>query len=243
MANQTCGLSGVGAVAVRVKRLNADGTPVGLGDTNANIAGYITCKFTEITLTPVVIEGDTIQQNNAAGALCINVERDDQITGYTMELEQCDADAEFQEIIGVTPSIITDVGGDTVGAELPGGTQTCSCDIAAAGTSDNVSIEWWVKAYNCNEEAGYFRYVVPSIKFTLGGNTLNFGNAASLPRFTGIARPNTSLGATGPWSDFPSGVTMTGNAPIYFFEQTLPAGVDTDQCTYVAYDFSGSPAS
>ena len=73
MANLTCGLSTVGAVAVRAKRLNCDGTEVGELDAQAAVAGYVSCKFTEVTLTPVVIEGDTIQQNNADGKLCINV--------------------------------------------------------------------------------------------------------------------------------------------------------------------------
>jgi hypothetical protein len=239
MANLTCGLSTVGAVAVRAKRLNCDGTEVGELDAQAAVAGYVSCKFTEVTLTPVVIEGDTIQQNNADGKLCINVERDDQITGYTIEIEQCDIDAEFQEILGAVESIITNAGGDTIGAELSGGTQTCSCGDATSACRDIV-FEFWLRAYNCNEEAGFVRYIIPSVKFTPGGNTETFGNAATLRRFTGTAKPNTNISPTGPWSDLPAGVALTGNSPVYFYESALPAGVDADQCTYLPWDFAPS---
>lgn len=233
MANLTNGLSTVGAVAVRVTRLNCDGTVVGEGDDNDAIAGYATCKFTEITLTPVVLDGDVIQQRNAGGVLCINVERDDEVTGYTLEIEQCDIDAEFQEIIGAVPSVITDGSGDTIGAELSGGTQSCSCSQGVSGCN-NVVLEYWLPAYNCNAENGYIRYIVPSVRFSLGGNTLTFGNAANLSRFTGNARPNPDIDAAGPWADLPAGVTISGNAPVYFWEPTLPAGLDTETGTYLS---------
>lgn len=233
MANLTCGLSTVGAVAVRATRLNCDGTVVGPGDPNEAVAGYATCKFTELSLTPEVLEGDTIQQRNAAGQLCINVERPDTVTGYTLELEQCDIDAEFQEIIGAVETLITNAGGDTIGAELAGGTQSCACSTGDEACR-NIVLEFWLQAYNCNAEAGYIRYVIPSVKLTPGGNTQTFGNAANLQRFSGVARPNPSIDAAGPWADLPAGVTLSGNAPVYFYEAVLPVGLDAETCGYLS---------
>lgn len=232
MANQTWGLSTVGAVAVRATRLNCDGTVVGPGDANDTVAGYATCKMTEITLTPVVLEGDTIQQRNAAGVLCVNVERDDEVTGYTLEIEQCDVDAEFAEIIGAAPAIVTNAGGDTIGAELAGSVTSCSCGQGVAGCN-NVVLEFWLPAYNCGSENGYVRYVIPSVRFTEGNNTKTFGNAANLTRFTGNARPNSNIDATGPWADLPAGVALSGN-PLYFWEATLPVGLDLETGGYIS---------
>lgn len=234
MANFTSGLSGVGADAFRVRRLNCDGTVVDEPDDNADIVGYATCKMSEITLTPEVLEGEVIQQRNAGGRLCVNIERDDEVTGYTAEVEQCDLDAEFQEIIGAAAGrITTGSAPDTIGVILPGGTQSCSCSGAAAECRDVVA-EFWVPLYDCNELTGYARWVLPRIRFTLGTNTLTFGNAAILPRFTGKVKPNTSLPADGPWGDFPAGITgADGSAPFWFFEETLPAGLDTDTGTYI----------
>lgn len=232
MANKTWGLSTVGAVAVRATRLNCDGTVVGEGDDNDVVAGYATCKFTEISLTPVVLEGDTIQQRTAGGVLCINVERDDEVTGYTLEIEQCDVDAEFAEIIGAAPAIVTDGSGDTIGAELAAGVLACSCSGGVAGCN-NIVFEFWLPAYNCGAENGYVRYIIPSVRFSEGNNTKTFGNAANLTRFTGNARPNENIDAAGPWADLPAGVSLSGN-PLYFWEATLPAGLDTDTGGYIS---------
>ena len=104
----------------------------------------------------------------------------------------------------------------------------------------DIVFEFWLRAYNCNEEAGFVRYIIPSVKFTPGGNTETFGNAATLRRFTGTAKPNTNISPTGPWGDLPAGVALTGNSPVYFYESALPAGVDADQCTYLPWDFAPS---
>lgn len=233
MANNTSNISGVGAVAVRATRLLADGTPVSAGDDDEDIAGYSTCKFTEITMTPVVVAGTDIQQQNAGGFLCINVSQDDQITGYDVELEQCDLDAEFREIIGATAGLIVDGEGDTIGAELPGGVQSCGCAGSEDGGHD-IALEFWVQAYECNEKNGYYRYVIPSIRFSPSAQATSFGNAAVLARFAGTARPNQNIGATGPWDDTPTGVSLSGNSPVYFWESTLPAGLDATAGTYIS---------
>ena len=245
MANETSGLSGLGVAAVRVKRLDCDGSPITEADDNCDVAGYVTCKFTQITRTPVVVEGETFTQANAAGIPCVNVTLDDTTTGYTYTFQQCDVDYELKEILGVVPSLLVDAQGDTVGAQLDGGSQSCGCSVGAAACRD-IALEFWVKAWQCQEHVGYFRHLVPRIKFTEGTETSTFGNEILLQTFTGDSKPNSNMPATGPWGDIPAATVISGSSPSEFFEAALPGAVEDaiELGTYIPCDYTGaSPSS
>lgn len=242
--NLTSGVSGLGAEFVRVRRLNCDGTVIVPADgAECETAGYATCKFTEITVTPEVLEGETFQQNNGGGRLCVNVQRDDQTTGYTWELEQCDVDYEFKEILGVVDTLLVNSTGDTIGAEWKGG--ATSCDCGSTTVCRNIALEFWVRAYRCSEAVGYIRHIIPLISFTQGTNTVTYGNAILLERFSGRSKPNTEIPTGGPWSDAPAGVVLTGNGPAEFFETAVPPFVvdAAEEGSYIPCDFHGSPTS
>jgi hypothetical protein len=239
VANLTSGVSGLGASFWRAKRLNCDGTVVDTLDDLCETAGYASCKFTEITRTPVVLEGETFQERTAGGQLCVNVETDPITTGYTYTLALCDVDYEAKEILGVVDTLIVNGTGDTIGAELKGGAASCAC--GSTTVCRQVAFEFWVKAYRCSELVGYIRTVIPSITFTEGTDARTYSNSILLETFTGQARANTDIPATGPWADAPAGVALTGNAPAEFFEATIPAAVSdaAELGTYIPCDYTG----
>jgi len=245
VANETSGLTGLGVAAFRVKRLNCDGTPVDTGDDNCDVAGYAGCKITQITRTAIVVEGETFTQANAAGLPCVNVTLEDTTTGYTYTFQQCDVDYELKEILGVVPSLLVDAEGDTIGAQLDGGTQSCGCSVGDAACRD-IALEYWLKAWRCSEQVGFFRHVVPRIKFTSGTETSTFGNEILLETFTGDSKPNSNMPVTGPWGDIPAATVVDGGSPSEFFEATLPGAVEDAVLlgTYIPCDFTGtSPSS
>lgn len=238
MANLTCGLSGVGASAIRVRRLNCDGTVVDIDDPQANVAGYVYCKFSEISLTPETQEGAQVLQNSAAGRPIVNIRRDPNLLGYNLSISAVDVDAEFEEIIGANEGLVTNDDGDTIGGILAGGTQSCDCAVGAASCRD-VYLEWWVRGVRCNDEVGYLRYVAPRTRLTLAANPLTWGDATvTIKTFEGRVRPNTQISgaAGGPWADFPDGsmTSYAGEGVVWFTETTLPPGVVVDDCTYIS---------
>ena len=93
MATQNYAASVQGA-AVRVTRLNADGT-LGTGDLDS----YTTSAFMRMSFTPEYEDGEEITEKAADGTVCVSYKAPDRLKRVTMELAICEPDPEFTALI------------------------------------------------------------------------------------------------------------------------------------------------
>lgn len=86
--------SSIQGVAVRVTRLDANGTPLnGPGDS------YTTHAFMRVSFTPEYEEGDEITEKSANGAVCVSFKSPDTLKRITMEFAICDPDPELTSLL------------------------------------------------------------------------------------------------------------------------------------------------
>ena len=93
MATQNYAASVQGA-AIRVTRLNADGT-LGTGDLDS----YTTSAFMRMSFTPEYEDGEEITEKAADGTVCVSYKAPDRLKRVTMELAICEPDPELSALI------------------------------------------------------------------------------------------------------------------------------------------------
>lgn len=93
MATQNYAASVQGA-AIRVTRLNADGT-LGTGDLDS----YTTSAFMRMSFTPEYEDGEEITEKAANGTVCVSYKAPDRLKRVTMEVAICEPDPELSALI------------------------------------------------------------------------------------------------------------------------------------------------
>jgi hypothetical protein len=93
MATQNYAASVQGA-AIRVTRLNADGT-LGTGDLDS----YTTSAFMRMSFTPEYEDGEEITEKAADGTVCVSYKAPDRLKRVTMELAICEPDPELSALL------------------------------------------------------------------------------------------------------------------------------------------------
>lgn len=93
MATQNYAASVQGA-AIRVTRLNADGT-LATGDLDS----YTTSAFMRMSFTPEYEDGEEITEKAADGTVCVSYKAPDRLKRVTMELAICEPDPELTALI------------------------------------------------------------------------------------------------------------------------------------------------
>lgn len=93
MATQNYAASVQGA-AIRVTRLNADGT-LATGDLDS----YTTSAFLRMSFTPEYEDGEEITEKAADGTVCVSYKAPDRLKRVTMEVAICEPDPEFTALI------------------------------------------------------------------------------------------------------------------------------------------------
>lgn len=212
MAGNTC-LPSIDGCAARFARLDATGaTPAGA--TN----GYITKSFVRVNLDPQYEEGEQVRVRNACGDLAINTQDEPVMTHVNVELELITPDPELYEL-STGGSLVTTTGTSTGYAFPPLG-------LVVAGYN-GVSLEVWTKRINADgstpADGGYYRWIIPRIKFRLGARPIQRGPMTHA--FVGRATENATWG-NGPnndWAKTPSGRVVT-----YDIDTTIP----TAACGY-----------
>lgn len=206
--------------AIRLGRLNPDGTP---DDDSLTGAVALCAGQSKLGWTAQYYTVPAIQEPDGCGQLVVNVPAEQQLSGYTVDLDFLIQSDELHEI-AYGAQLIVD-GMDTIGHAV-------MLDTACGTPSfkNGVSIEGWSKNIVCGEQDPIFpwiRTVFSKAKLTPGNGNLAKGTNHLV--LTGSTFKNSQLGS-GPFGDLPSG-TPAGFALAQFLDIALPT-CDTD-CGYV----------
>lgn len=193
-------------VAIRVTKLNADGTPQA-GPSGA----YVTRSFISVTSTPEQEDGDEFTQKAADGSVCVTFKAPDTLKRVTLSIAICDPDPELtQLLVGGT---LLSSGGQSVGYAAP-----------LVGTDPNpngVAIEVWSRAIKNGKPTStnpYWQWLFPYAKMALSGDRV-IQNDILATEFTGWAVGNSGFG-TGPGA--PSWPFMSDRPFAYARSTTYP---------------------
>lgn len=199
----------VQGAAVRITRLNANGTTA-----TGVSASYVLNSFIRVSFTPDYEEGDEITEKTADGSVCVTYKAADTLKRVTMELAICNADPEFAEIVD-GGTLLTSAG-QSVGYAAP-----------ATGVDANpngIAIDVWSYAVANGTRAGvnpYFRWLFPYAQLQATGERV-IENGLMANTFEGYAVGNASYG-DGPQNDWNF---VSDRAYAYARVATAPIGLN-----------------
>lgn len=185
MAN-TCAKQ-VQACAIRIARLEPNGVP----DPGANNL-YTSDALTQLTVEPVLSEGDEFEVKNACGAVCVNVKDCDRLKRLDLTLGLCYPDPQLLELLA-GGTVLTS--GAAVGYAFP--------ELGAEACPNGVSIELWTKRYDSGGQPDAFPYewyVLPRTYWQ--HSTRTFENGPITVELTGFATENDNW-YNGPLNNWP----------------------------------------
>src|SRR3954465_15153236 len=147
----------VQGVAIRVTKLNVDGTLDG-------DQSYFSKSFIRVSFTPEYEEGDEITEKNADGTICVTFKAPDTLKRVTMEIAVCDPDPVLSTILSGGILLVGDVtpaaGGTAVTEPLGWASAQTGEDVSG----DGVAVEVWSRAIVNGKPANpnpYFHWVFP----------------------------------------------------------------------------------
>lgn len=216
----TC-LNSMSICALRMSRLNDDGTFVGASETGAiaRVGG-----IGKVTWTPSIQTGDDIAEVDGCGGLAVSRKYPDLRKRYDLEIDFITTSYELMELMAGAV-LLTDTG-DTVGyAELV--QVACGTGIEQA----RVAVECWGENVDCDGsllDPPYAVHVFPDFIATPDARTLQKG--VNHLTFKGPVRPNPHF-ANGPFNDLDPLEGVTGWDHAELAASALP-DVDAD-CGYV----------
>lgn len=214
--------------AVRAATLDTDGSKLG-ATTNG---GAYNLSPIELSRSAIVSTGDTLEQRDGCGNICVSITDSDVTTGEDLNFTLCQLDLELISIL-TGGEILLDGSGGVIGVEAP--------DPSA--TQPLIAFEAWTKAYNGSSQVAsprdYWHWVWPGTRWNLGDWTIDSGilNVA----ITGKASANANAGS-GPFNDWP------GAGIQQFFAVFLASDIpDADSSPYngqsLSCGFINLPAS
>lgn len=230
----------VRGVAIRVTRLNSDGSPA----VGTDCDSYLTGGFINFKFTPEYSTGDEVEIKNAAGEVCVYYKLPDTLKDVTVGLELCDPDPILTALLVGGEILTTTASGDACtppGAEA-GETLAVGYAAEKTGVEANpygVAIEVWAQAVTNGKSAPgcpFWHYLIPYVKFRLDGDrVVENGNLATVFAGTGggnaafLSGPNMNLDDVDPvppngafdW-DFP---TFTDRPFLYARDDLAPVGL------------------
>lgn len=182
----------IGALAVRISRLGADGTP----SFNNPTGGFLLCGgISKFEHGFDINNGQDIFEKDAAGNACVVWRQPDLTKNANFKLTMCRTDYRLNEILGISDAI-TDGGTNIIGHAVK---SNAGCGGVAAPTP--VSLEIWSHQWDCNVPLGnapYQRAILPQCTLAPAGFARE--NAGALPVFNGICSANNNWG-DGPFGD------------------------------------------
>lgn len=201
----------IAGAAIRVTRLNADGTLV----TSAS-ASYVMTSFISVSFTPEYEEGDEFTQKDANGSVCVTYKSPDTLKRVTLEVAICNPDPEFTEL--VSGGQILSTGGTTMGWAAP--------EAGVDANPEGVALEVWSRAIQSGKNAPanpYFHWVFPYAMLRPSGDrVIEQGIMANT--YEGWALGNSGF-AEGPDSANPWPFPEATNVPyMYARTATAPSG-------------------
>lgn len=207
--------SSVAGVAIRLTRLNADGTTMA-----GPSASYVTKKFVSLGFTPEYESGDEFTTKGADGKICVTWKAPDTLKRVTLHVALCDPDPEFTEMI--SGGTLLTSGGLSVGWKAP--------IVGVDATPNGVAIEVWSIANVGGRQAAtnpYWQWVFPYAQMHAAGEKL-IGNDIVATSFEGWAVGNSGFG-DGPAAPI---WPFASDAPVaYARTTTLPVGTGYQTAT------------
>lgn len=200
--------SSIHGVALRISRLNADGTLSGGAS-----GSYLQSSFIRVSLTPEYEAGDEIIQKGANGLNCVTFKAPDSLKRVTLEVSICNPDPEFEEMLG--GGLILTSGGLSVGWAAP--------EVGTDSNPNGTALEVWSQAIIGGKKAAanpYWHWVFPFTQLTpSGARVVENGLMANV--YVGQGLGNAAFG-TGPVGDWPF---TSERAYAYARTATAPVGV------------------
>ena len=199
-------LASVQGAALRVTRLNSNGTTA----TGAS-ASYVISNFIRLSFTPEYEEGDEITEKTAGGEVCVTYKAADTLKRVNIELAICDPDPEFTELIAGGTLLVS--GGQSVGyaAALTG----------VDGNPNGNSVEVWSYGVAAGTRQKYIRWVFPFVQIKPSGERV-IENGLLAVTFEGFGVGNAAWG-NGPQNDWNY---TSDRAWAYAQEATAPIGLN-----------------
>ena len=195
-------------VALRVTRLNSDGTIA-----SGASAAYVSKKFVSIGFTPEFESGDELNLKAADGTIGATWKSPDSIKRFTVNLTLVDPDPELTEIL--SGGTILSTAGANLGWAAPA--------LGVNATPNGCAIEVWSYANVSGRPSAtnpYWRHVLPQAYMRLNGERL-VGNNIMGVQFTGYSIGNPGFG-TGPGA--PTWPYTTNSGWAYARATSIPAG-------------------
>lgn len=181
--------SSIAGVAIRVSRLNADGT-IATGDN----ASYVMESFISVSFTPEYEEGDEFVQKDANGRVCVSYKAPDTLKRVTLEVAICNPDPEFTEITS-GGSILSDDGDVSIGYAAP--------EIGVDATPNGVALEVWSRAIKNGKNAPanpYWHWIFPYVVLRPSGDrVIENGLLANTFEGWGVGNEGFGSGPDGTW--------------------------------------------
>jgi hypothetical protein len=186
------GLSSIiGVHAVRIARLDADGSP----DYGNPVGAFVLCGG--ISTFQHDYEKDTgtdLYVKDAAGNACIVRKKQDKVKRATFTLTLCRSDYRIDEILGLADAVMD-------GSDVVGRTMNAAEGCGAGSGFNGVSIELWSEQWDCDvplDGAPYMRTILPRCYLSPSGFTRQDGE--SLPVYEGYSQANANFD-DGPMGD------------------------------------------
>lgn len=199
-------LASVQGAALRVTRLNSNGTTA----TGAS-ASYVISNFIRLSFTPEYEEGEEITERTAGGEVCVTYKSADTLKRVNIELAICDPDPEFTELI--SGGVLLTSAGQSVGY---------ASGLTGADSNPNGnSIEVWSYGVASGTRQGYIRWLFPFVQVRPSGERV-IENGLLASTFEGYGVGNAAWG-NGPQDDWPY---TSDRAWAYAQEATAPIGIN-----------------
>lgn len=206
----TASPASISGLALRVAKLDTDGSPLP-GAENA----YVTQRFMTLSFTPEYTEGDEVEQKAADGTVCVYFQLPDVLKRVTFTLTICAPSPEFSEILA-GGSLLENGEEEVIGYQGP--------QAGADATPNGISMEAWSRAVEDGRLASpnpYWWWVFPSCIMRFAGErTLENGMMANQFEGWGVGNSNWGSGPAGDWD-------QTSISPFqYIRTDTFPDGVE-----------------
>lgn len=177
--------------AVRASVLGSDGSKTGAA---TNGSAYNLSPLT-LSRSPIVSTGETLEQRDGCGDICVSIQDADVTTGEDLTLELCQLDLELISIL-TGAEVLFDGSGEVIGIDAP--------DPSA--TAPIIEFNAWSKAYNGSSPVAsprtYWHWAWPYTQWNIGDWTIERGILTVT--VTGRASGNANIGS-GSFNDFPGG--------------------------------------
>lgn len=188
MATQDYAAS-VQGVAIRVTRLNANGT---LSNTPGD--SITTTKFIRVSFTPEYEDGDEIIEKAADGTICVTFKAPDVLKRVNLEVAICEPDPEITALLS-GGLLLTDADGLAVGWSSP----LVGEDVSGFG----VAVEVWSRAIQSGKPSTvypYYHWIFPYVKTRQSGDrVIENGLLANTFEGWGVGNMAFGRGIDGRW--------------------------------------------